>query len=107
MDERIATVAKDTCLTNPKKIACFPGANAMIRDTAFEYFKLRRALEHRQDVPEKELAIHIHRMALVVDDAEITARPYNINKGRTLGVRISREERRYSPGVKITPAGRA
>ena len=38
----------------------------------------------------------------MVDDAEITALPYNINKGQTLRARISREERRYSPGVKIT-----
>ncbi|MBI1895903.1 MAG: hypothetical protein HYZ57_12420 [Acidobacteria bacterium] len=67
-----------------------------------EYFELRRALEHHQDVPEKELVVHVHRMALVVDNVEITALPYNINKGQTLGVRISREERRYSPGVKIT-----
>ncbi len=102
MEERIAKVAKDTSLTNPKKIACFPGANAMIRDTAVGYLELRRALEHHQDVSEKELVVHVHRMALVVDDVEITALPYNINKGQTLGVRISREERRYSPGVKIT-----
>ncbi len=74
----------------------------MIRDTAVGYLELRRALEHHQDVSEKELVVHVHRMALVVDDVEITALPYNINKGQTLGVRISREERRYSPGVKIT-----
>lgn len=55
MEERIAKVAKDTSLTNPKKIARFPAANAIIRDTALEYFELRRALEHHQDVPEKEL----------------------------------------------------
>jgi hypothetical protein len=66
MEERIAKVAKDMSLTNPKKIACFPGANAMISDTALEYFELRRTLEHHQDVPEKELVVHVHRMALVV-----------------------------------------
>lgn len=102
MDERIAKVAKDTSLTNPKKIACFPGVNAMISDTALKYFELRRTLEHHQDVPEKKLTVHVHRMALVVDDIEITALPYNINKGQTLGVRFPREERCYSPGVKIT-----
>ena len=58
-------VAKDQSLTNPKKIACFAGANADVLDTALEYFALRRTLEHHQDVPEKELVIHIYRAALV------------------------------------------
>jgi hypothetical protein len=102
VEERIAKVAKDTSLTNPKKIECFAAANAMIKDTAVEYFTLRRALEHHQDVPQKELLVHVHRMALVVDDVEITALPHNIHKGQILGVRILREERRYSAGVKIT-----
>jgi len=100
--ERIGQVAKDNSLTNPKKIACFAGANADVRDTALEYFALRRTLEHHQDVPERELIVKVYRMALVVDDVEITALPYTIEKGGALGIRMPREERRYPPGARIT-----
>jgi hypothetical protein len=102
MEERIAEVAHDTALNNPKKIAGFPGANGVLRETALEYFQLRRVLEHHQDVPEKELAIHVTCVALVVDDVDIRSLPFKIERGGVLGLRISREERRYPAGAKIT-----
>jgi hypothetical protein len=98
----IEKVAKNTALKNPDKIACFPGVSPEIRDTALEYFGLRRTLEHHQDKPEKLLTVHIHRVALMVNDVEIKAIPFQIKPGEVLGAQIAREQRQYSQGSKIT-----
>ena len=101
MKEQIAKVAWDTSLSNPKKIDAITGIELTARAIALEYFQLRRVLEHHQDTPATDLNIPIRRVALFVDNIEITRLPHPISGGQLVEMRIITDNRKFPAGVKL------
>jgi hypothetical protein len=72
LDEEYAAVARDTSLSNPKKLADFPGIAAIARDSSLSYFAVRRCLEHHSGLPAEDITLWYGRMKLLAGDMEIT-----------------------------------
>jgi hypothetical protein len=101
LDREYETVAKNTKLSNPSKVDSFTKASSKVRDAAKAYFQLRRALEHHDDVPEADLIISTQRVALVIDDKEVTALPCPLNKGQLLEMKVADQTQTLPSGKKI------
>jgi hypothetical protein len=101
MKEKIGQVARDQKLSNPKKIAAFTGLPPFLLGAALEYFRLRRALEHHQDIPDQDLNVPITRIGLFADDQEIEQVPHILHGGQRLDARIMTELRIFKAGEKI------
>lgn len=71
-EDEYAAVARDTSLTNPKKLAFFPGIAAIARDSSLSYFAVRRCLEHHGGRPAEDLSLWYGRLKLLFGDVEIT-----------------------------------
>ncbi len=72
LDDEYATVARDTTLSNPKKLALFPGIAPIARDSSLAYFAVRRCLEHHGGRSGEELTLWYGRLKLLAGDVEIT-----------------------------------
>ncbi len=72
LDEEYAAVARDTSLSNPKKLGFFPGIDPIARDSSLSYFSVRRCLEHHGGRPAEDLIIWYGRLKLIAGDMEIT-----------------------------------
>jgi hypothetical protein len=99
--EKIAVVARDTRLTNPKKLARFVGLSDLAQRTALGYFALRRCLEHHQGVPEKDIDVITWRVTFFINGEEIKALPTTIYKGQALGTGMVHESKIFPAGSKI------
>jgi hypothetical protein len=66
----IGTVASDTSLSNPKKLARFPGLSEVSKRAVLSYFALRRCIEHHQSVPQEEIHVSVWAHKLFIDDVE-------------------------------------
>jgi len=97
----VDAIARDPGLTNPKKIAAFVGIGDWHRQTALQYFALRRTLEHHQDIPSADLEVGFQKMVIVVDDVEITSLPFLVKKGGQLGIRMTPEIKVFRAGTPI------
>jgi hypothetical protein len=100
-DRETAKVARDTSLSNPKKVDCFPNASAYARDTSKAYFQLRRALEHHNDVPGNDLVISTQRIGYLAGTQEIKTLGVILREGEALSMKIFNEELLFPAGQKI------
>ena len=73
IEQEYQTVAQDTRPTNPKKIAEFAGIDSFPRDAVHTYFDVRRAIEHRGGVTEKEIAMRYGRLKIWPAKSRLTA----------------------------------
>lgn len=101
IDRHIAKVAHDQSLSNPKKIECFPGVSAPVREAALAYFRLRRTLEHHLDIPKEDLRVPLMRYGVFIADDEVRELPAMIKKGQCLFSRVVTEEKMFSAGVRV------
>ena len=99
---RIGIVASDTKLTNPRKLARFPGLSDVSKRAVLSYFALRRCIEHHQSVPQEQIHISVWSFKLFVDDIEILELPAHCTEGQTVSYRVFGEERRLPKGSKVT-----
>jgi hypothetical protein len=100
--KKIAVVARDTRLTNPKKLARFVGLSESSRETAIGYFDLRRCLEHHQGIPIEDIRVITWRLKfLTTDGEEIKALHAPLPKGQGLAVGSVRESKIFPAGSKI------
>lgn len=60
---RIGIVASDTTLTNPRKLARFPGLSDVSKRAVLSYFALRRCIEHHQSVPQEDIHISVFHLS--------------------------------------------
>jgi hypothetical protein len=72
LDQKYAAVARDTRLTNPKKLAQFPGIAPIAHDSCLSYFAIRRCLEHHGGRSAEDLTLWYGRLKLLAGDMEIT-----------------------------------
>jgi hypothetical protein len=101
-EREAAKVARDTSLSNPKKIDCFQNASGYARDTSKAYFQLRRALEHHNDVPDSDLVIPTQRIGFLAGANEIKTLGITLAKGDALSAKMFHEELKLAKGKKIT-----
>jgi hypothetical protein len=101
MKGKIGQVARDQKLSNPKKIDAFTVLPPLLRDAALEYFQLRRALEHHQDIPDRDLNVPITRIGFFADDQEITQVPHIVHGGQRMDARVMTESSTFKAGEKI------
>lgn len=102
IEEAVSAVARDSSMTFPKKVDCFSGVDAAIREMALNYNKLRNALEHHHDLPKAEIKVRVRRMIPMVGDQEIKQFPVLVPKGGTMGVRMVDEEKAFVANKRIT-----
>jgi len=100
-ERETAKVARDTSLSNPKKIDCFPKASDYARDTSKAYFQLRRALEHHNDVPDSDLVIPALRIGFIAGHEEVKVLGVALPKGMGLSVKTFDANLRLVKGQKI------
>jgi hypothetical protein len=98
---KIAEVARDRKITNPKKLARFDGLSDLARQTALEYFALRRCLEHHQGIPTEEIRLFTWQPKPYVDDVEITELPALVTQGQTIQVKFVWNEKIFQPGCRV------
>jgi hypothetical protein len=95
------TVARDTGLTNPRKIDRFPGLVDGARQAALSYFGLRRCLEHHGGVPDRELRIQYHKLSIVAGGHEITKLPYVAAENTAISLRTEAETKVFPAGTDV------
>ena len=99
---RIGIVASDTSLTNPRKLARFPGLSDVSKRAVLSYFALRRCIEHHQSVPQEDIHVSVWSFKLFIDDVEILELPAHCTEGQTVSYRVFGEERSFPKGSKVT-----
>ncbi|MFC1611517.1 hypothetical protein ACFL6C_11205 [Myxococcota bacterium] len=72
LEEEYAAVARDTTLSNPKKLAFFPGIASIACDSSLSYFAVRRCIEHHGGRPAEDLTLWYGRLKCLAGDIEIT-----------------------------------
>lgn len=98
----IAMVARDTSLTNPRKLDAFPKASAYARDTSKVYFQLRRALEHHNDVPDSNLVVPTQRIGFLAGNDEIKTLGVILPAGESLRIKMFDEELHFPAGQEVS-----
>jgi hypothetical protein len=101
IEEEYQQVAKDTRLTNPKKIAEFAGINNFARDAAHSYFDIRRVIEHRGGVTEKPITLRYMRPKMMAGQIEITASGQPAAPGTGLSIGIDHVSRTLDAGLEV------
>jgi len=71
LDEEYTAVARDTSLSNPKKLAEFPGIVQIANDSCLSYFSVRRCLEHHGGRAAEDLVISYGRLKLIAGDGSM------------------------------------
>lgn len=102
VNRRIGIVASDLRLSNPKKLARFPGLSDISKRAALGYFALRRCIEHHQSVPQEDIHVSVWAHKLFIDDAEVLELPARCTEGQRVEYRIIGEERVFLKGSKVT-----
>jgi hypothetical protein len=102
VNRRIAIVASDTSLSNPKKLARFPGLSEISKCAVLSYFALRRCIEHHQSVPQDDIHVSVWAHKLFIDDLEVLQLPARCTEGQRVEYRIIGEERIFLKGSKVT-----
>jgi hypothetical protein len=102
VNRRIGIVASDTSLSNPKKLARFPGLSEVSNRAVLSYFALRRCIEHHQSIPQDDIQVSVWLYKLFVDDAEILQLPAHCAEGQTVQYRVFGEARIFPKGSKVT-----
>jgi len=98
---RIAIVASDTTLSNPKKLARFPGLSEVSKRAVLGYFAVRRCIEHHQSVPQNDIHVSVWTHRLFIDNVEIFQLPARCTEGQKVEYRIIGEERVFLQGSKL------
>jgi hypothetical protein len=101
VNRRIASVASDTSLTNPKKLTRFPGLSEVSKRAVLSYLALRRCIEHHQSVPQDDIQVSVWAHKLFIDDVEILQLPAHCTEGQTVEYRVFGEARIFPKGSKI------
>jgi hypothetical protein len=99
---RIAIVASDTSLSNPKKLGRFPGLSEVSKRAVLGYFALRRCIEHHQSIPQDDIHVSVWSYKLFIDEVEILQLPAHCTEGQTVQYRVFGEERVFRKGSKLT-----
>ena len=102
VNRRIAIVASDTSLSNPQKLARFPGLSEVSKRAVLSYFALRRCIEHHQSVPQNDIHVSVWAHKLFIDDVEVLQLPAHCTEGQTVEYRVFGEARIFSKGSKVT-----
>lgn len=102
VNRRIGIVVSDTTLSNPKKLARFPGLSEVSKRAVLSYFALRRCIEHHQFVPQDDIQVSVWSYKLFVDDVEILQLPAHCTEGQTVEYRVFGEARMFPKGSKVT-----
>jgi hypothetical protein len=101
LDQVTAEVARDHTLTVPKKLDCFAGVDAGIKDLALDYNALRNALEHHHDLPKRDLTLRMQRIVPIIEDEEITALPATVEAGDRIGIRTTYVEKVFPANQQV------
>ena len=101
LDDEYATVAKDTSLSNPKKLGFFPGIAPIARDSTLSYFAVRRCLEHHGGNSAKGLTLWYGRLKLLAGNVEITQRGQAGPPGVGISLGMDHKSRLIPPGVAV------
>ena len=80
-------VARDTQLSNPKKLEEFHGLADFPKKAALSYFTLRRCLEHHGAVPLEDFSLHVMTHTILAGDQEITHMPFQAEAGTQIKLR--------------------
>lgn len=99
--KKIAVVAGDTKLSNPKKLARFEDLADFSRRAVLGYFALRRCIEHHQGIAQEDIQFCVLRQKLFVDDAEVLELPAPVREGQTVQVRLVPEEKTFAWGTEV------
>jgi hypothetical protein len=98
LEQKYQEVAKDTNLTNPKKVAALVNLGSYERDTVLSYFQLRRCLEHHGAVAAADITVHFSRLVISAAGEEIKSLPYRAPENTSI-------EARFERGVLAIPKG--
>lgn len=102
VNRRIGMIASDTSLSNPKKLARFPGLSEVAKHAVLGYLALRRCIEHHQFVAQEDIHISIWAHKVFIDDVEVLQLPARCTEGQRVEYRIIGEERIFPKGSKVT-----
>lgn len=100
--EKIAFVASDTSLSNPKKLARFDGLSEVAKRAALGYFALRRCIEHHQGIAQEEIHVSVWLHKLFIDNIEVTELPAHCREGQNVQYRLIGAERVFAKGSRVT-----
>lgn len=98
---RVSATARDTKLTNPKKVKFFELLSPELAAFAVKMFELRRILEHHHDRTGEALEVCIRRRALAIEGREIVSFPHLVKKGETAQMVFVRETKRFETGLVV------
>lgn len=101
LDDEYTAVARDTNLTNPKKVAFFPGIADIARDASLSYFAVRRCLEHHGGRPAEELTLRYGRLKLLSGDMEFTQAGQSGLPGVGISLGMDHSTRVIPPGAAV------
>jgi hypothetical protein len=102
VNRMIGIVASDTSLSNPKKLARFPGLSEVSKRAVLSHFALRRCIEHHQSVPQDDIHVSVWEHKVFIDDVEVLQLPARYTEGQRIEYRIIGEERIFPKGSKVT-----
>jgi hypothetical protein len=100
IDNTFVAVARDTSLTNPKKVAELSLSPEAVEITG-ALFAVRRCIEHRGSVPEADLELKYRTVVVLAEDREITAMPAELKEGEALRMLIPVRSKTFPAGVKL------
>jgi len=101
LESAYVKVAKDSTISNPKKLAEFPALPGQLKTIALSYFALRRCLEHHSSTPTQELRVPFPKMSLFADDEEIRGFPYECKAGTAIKMSLNYPETVFPASRKI------
>lgn len=101
VEDAYSQIAHDRGLTNPKKVAEFAGISDLARRSALSYFEVRRCLEHHSGSPESDIVAYTMKMALTINEREVTALPCVAEAGTSIKVSLSEHPRVFQSGKAI------
>lgn len=99
--KKVAAVAADNRLNNPKKLARFDGLSDFSKRAALGYFALRRCVEHHQSVAQEDIQLCALRQKLFIDDVEVTRLPARVSGGQHVSVRLEPEEKAFPADRRV------
>ncbi len=101
VNDKIQEVARNSSLSNPKKLEHFTGLTPDIKSALIGYFALRRALEHHRGIPDQDIEFITLPLKIFADAVEITKVPFRVEAGQAIIARTIKENKILKKDVEI------
>jgi hypothetical protein len=101
VETRYRAVASDRRLTNPEKLARFTNLSEFSREVGASYFAIRRYVEHRDALPDRDTDLVTRRMALFAGDLEITQLPFQAPENTGISLKALDCRRTLPEGLRL------